>query len=238
MVVHDGINAFFELQRNEVRNILIVDSSIVGLKLLHRRMLAMFPYAKIGLTTSAEDAMKRIDFVSSTTTGSRMYDLLVVEERLEPREQHVAVHHGFCFNPQDDGSCPIGSQFLRYVEDVEEEVEATKVLDDSDADGDCEDDYFEDNDSQTRHPQDHDRSSQQSSSSSQPQKSSSRRTQSQRSLKIAVSANLGEDCDALRRGGADLFWPRPLPKSSDRLRNQVMNALLSKRERGIFVLRS
>jgi hypothetical protein len=155
VVVHDGSNAFFELQRDEVRNILIVDSSIVGLKLLHRRMLAMFPYAKIGLTTSAEDAMKRIDFVSSTTTGSRMYDLLVVEERLEPREQHVAVHHGFCFNPQDDGSCPIGSQFLRYVEDVEEEVEARKVHDESDADGDGdgddnEDDYFEDNDSQTR----------------------------------------------------------------------------------------
>ena len=55
------------------------------------------------------------------------------------------------------------------------------------------------------------------------------------SLKIGVSVSLGDDCDSLRKGGADLFWSKPPPKPSNCLRNQVMNSLLCKRDKSIFI---
>jgi CheY-like chemotaxis protein len=56
------------------------------------------------------------------------------------------------------------------------------------------------------------------------------------SLKIGVSVSLGEDCESLRNiGGADLFWSKPLPKPSNGLRNQLMNALLTKRGKSVFI---
>mmetsp|Transcript_38747 Transcript_38747/g.81473 ORF Transcript_38747/g.81473 Transcript_38747/m.81473 type:complete len:504 (+) Transcript_38747:291-1802(+) len=59
---------------------------------------------------------------------------------------------------------------------------------------------------------------------------------SRRSLKIGVSVSLGEDCESLRnKGGADVFWSKPPPKPSNGLRNQVLNALLSKRGNPIFI---
>jgi len=59
---------------------------------------------------------------------------------------------------------------------------------------------------------------------------------SRRSLKIGVSVSLGEDCECLRnKGGADVFWSKPPPKPSNALRNQVMNALLSKRGKSVFI---
>lgn len=59
---------------------------------------------------------------------------------------------------------------------------------------------------------------------------------SRRSLKIGVSVSLGEDCESLRnKGGVDLFWSMPPPKPSNGLRNQIMNALLSKRGKSIFI---
>mmetsp|Transcript_7576 Transcript_7576/g.17190 ORF Transcript_7576/g.17190 Transcript_7576/m.17190 type:complete len:491 (-) Transcript_7576:221-1693(-) len=64
----------------------------------------------------------------------------------------------------------------------------------------------------------------------------SRKIPSRRSLKIGVSVSLGEDCESLRNnGGADLFWSKPPPKPSNGLRNQVMNALLSKRGKSVFI---
>jgi hypothetical protein len=55
------------------------------------------------------------------------------------------------------------------------------------------------------------------------------------SLKIGVSVNLAEDCEALLRSGADLFWCKPPPKQSNSLRNQLLNSLLSKRGKNIFI---
>jgi len=55
------------------------------------------------------------------------------------------------------------------------------------------------------------------------------------SLKIGVSVSLGEDCESLRKGGADLFWSKPPPKPSNCLRNQVLNLLLSKRGKSIHM---
>ena len=55
------------------------------------------------------------------------------------------------------------------------------------------------------------------------------------SLRIGVSANMSEDCDCLRRGGADLLWAKPPPKPSNHLRNQLLNTLLNKRGKSIFI---
>lgn len=55
-------------------------------------------------------------------------------------------------------------------------------------------------------------------------------------LKVGVSVSLGEDCESLmNKGGADLFWSKPPPKPSHELRNQMMNALLSKRDKSVFI---
>jgi hypothetical protein len=56
-----------------------------------------------------------------------------------------------------------------------------------------------------------------------------------KSLKIGVSVNLAADCEALLQGGADLFWCKPPPKQSNSLRNQLLNSLLSKRGKNIFI---
>ncbi|KAL7514276.1 hypothetical protein ACHAXN_011472 [Cyclotella atomus] len=56
-----------------------------------------------------------------------------------------------------------------------------------------------------------------------------------RSLMIGVSTELSEDCESLRRGGADLLWSKPPPKPSNCLRNQLLNTLLSKRGKSVFI---
>jgi hypothetical protein len=56
-----------------------------------------------------------------------------------------------------------------------------------------------------------------------------------RSLKIGVSVNLSEDCESLLRSGSDLFWCKPPPKQTNSLRNQILNSLLSKRDKNIFI---
>lgn len=62
------------------------------------------------------------------------------------------------------------------------------------------------------------------------------RAPSRRSLKIGVSVSLGEDCESLRNeGGADLFWSKPPPKPSNSLRNQVINTLLGKRGKSVYI---
>lgn len=58
------------------------------------------------------------------------------------------------------------------------------------------------------------------------------------SLKIGVSVDLAGDCEALLRSGADLFWCKPPPKQSNSLRNQLLNSLLSKRGKNIFICRT
>ena len=55
------------------------------------------------------------------------------------------------------------------------------------------------------------------------------------SLKIGVSCNLAGDCEALLRSGVDLFWCKPPPKQTKNLRNQILNHLLSKRGKNIFI---
>ncbi len=55
------------------------------------------------------------------------------------------------------------------------------------------------------------------------------------SLKIGVSLDLAGDCEALLRSGADLFWCKPPPQQSNSLRNQLLNSLLSKRGKNIFI---
>jgi hypothetical protein len=56
-----------------------------------------------------------------------------------------------------------------------------------------------------------------------------------KSLKIGTSVNLSEDCELLRRGSADLMWPKPSPVPSSCLRNQLLNTLLAKRGKSVFV---
>jgi len=55
------------------------------------------------------------------------------------------------------------------------------------------------------------------------------------SLLIGVSGWLGEDCEKLQRGGADMLWGKPPPVMDNRLRNELLMALLAKRGHPIFI---
>lgn len=69
-----------------------------------------------------------------------------------------------------------------------------------------------------------------------PSKSSQGATPSQRpALLIGVSGWLGEDCEKLRKGGADILWGKPPPIMDNRLRNELLMALLAKRGHPIFI---
>ena len=56
-----------------------------------------------------------------------------------------------------------------------------------------------------------------------------------KSLMIGVTTDMSEDCNSLRRGGADLLWAKPPPKPTNCLRNQLLNTLLNKRGESIFI---
>jgi hypothetical protein len=86
------------------------------------------------------------------------------------------------------------------------------------------------NDSESNHS-----SQSESNHSSQNSKESRSEAKHRRSLMIGVSTELSEDCESLRRGGADLLWSKPPPKPSNCLRNQLLNTLLSKRDKSVFI---
>lgn len=66
-------------------------------------------------------------------------------------------------------------------------------------------------------------------------KSSEDSTMQNISLKIGESANISEDCEQITRAGADLLWAKPPPKPSNNLRNQLLNTLLNKRGKSVFI---
>lgn len=66
-------------------------------------------------------------------------------------------------------------------------------------------------------------------------KSSEDSTMQEISLIIGESANMSEDCEQITRAGADLLWAKPPPKPSNSLRNQLLNILLNKRGKSIFI---
>ena len=56
-----------------------------------------------------------------------------------------------------------------------------------------------------------------------------------KSLMIGMTTDMSEDCNSLRRGGADLLWSKPPPRPTNCLRNQLLNTLLNKRGKSIFI---
>lgn len=185
-IVHDGSFKFFQLIKEEVQRVLIVDTSLSSRKLLRRHILAMFPHAHIDVASSGEDVLDKIDVCYDR--GCINYDLVVVEEHLHQCDED-ATATSISFNLT-------GSELLRLLNEMEDiAVIGLETCD-----------------------------------------KPSRKLDSRKSLKIGVSVSLGRDCLSLRhKGGADIFWSKPPPKPSNLLRNQVLNALLSKRGSAVFV---
>ena len=185
-IVHDGSFKFFQLIKEEVQRVLIVDNSLSSRKLLRRHILAMFPHAHIDVASSGEDVLDKIDVCYDR--GCINYDLVVVEEHLHQCDED-ATATSISFNLT-------GSELLRLLNEMEDiAVIGLETCD-----------------------------------------KPSRKLDSRKSLKIGVSVSLGRDCLSLRhKGGADIFWSKPPPKPSNLLRNQVLNALLSKRGSAVFV---
>lgn len=80
VVVHDGSFKFFQLMKEEMQRVLIVDNSASSRKLLRRHIMSMFPHVHIDVAMSGEDAMDKIDVCYERACIN--YDLLIVEERL------------------------------------------------------------------------------------------------------------------------------------------------------------
>ena len=185
-IVHDGSLEFFQLMKEEMQRILIVDNSLSSRKLFRRHILSMFPHSHVDLATSGEDVLDKIDVCYER--GCINYDLVVVEEHLH-RGDEVATT---CSSSSLDLT---GSELLCLLNEMEVGTTVRPEMRDK-----------------------------------------SKKFDSRKSLKIGVSVSLGRDCESLRiRGGADLFWSKPPPKPSNLLRNQVLNALLSKRGSAVFV---
>ncbi|KAL7428944.1 hypothetical protein ACHAXH_000943 [Discostella pseudostelligera] len=186
-IVHDGSLKFFQLMKEELQRVLIVDTSQSSRKLFRRHILAMFPHAQIDVASSGEDVLDKIDVCYER--GCINYDLVVVEEHL---------HQSCDEDATTTSSISLdltGSEILRLLNEME--VGASNRLEK------C---------------------------------AKAKKLDSRKSLKIGVSVSLGRDCESLRnRGGADLFWSKPPPKPSNLLRNQVLNALLSKRGSAVFI---
>lgn len=186
-IVHDGSLKFFQLMKEEVKRVLIVDNSLSSRKLLRRHILSMFPHAHIDLASSGEDALDNIDVCYDL--GCINYDIIVAEEHLQQCDEDATT----------DTSTSVldltGSELLRLLNEMEVNAAFNPETCDK-----------------------------------------SMKIGSRHSLKIGVSVSLGKDCGTLRnRGGADIFWSKPPPKPSYLLRNQILNALLSKRGSAIFI---
>lgn len=185
-IVHDGSLKFFQLMKEEVKRVLIVDNSLSSRKLLRRHILSMFPHAHIDLASSGEDALVYIDYCYDL--GCINYDIIVAEENLQQSDDDATTDNSTLLDLT-------GSELLRLLNEME--VNAAIKPETCDK---------------------------------------SMKLDSRQSLKIGVSVSLGKDCGTLRnRGGADIFWSKPPPKSSYLLRNQILNALLSKRGSSIFI---
>mmetsp|Transcript_18608 Transcript_18608/g.30451 ORF Transcript_18608/g.30451 Transcript_18608/m.30451 type:complete len:468 (+) Transcript_18608:3-1406(+) len=181
IVVHDCSNDFFMVISNEVKSILIVDSSLTALNLFKRHLLSMFPAAEVELAQSVEETLKLLAGTHADSSKVPHYDIIIVEENLQRTPSGAPIQQSL--DGQNDTSTPLsGSDLLSVINLVERNSPDTRS-----------------------------------------------------SLKIGVSADLAGDCEALLRSGADLFWCKPPPKQTNSLRNQLLNSLLSKRGKNIFI---
>ncbi len=240
-IVHDGSKKFFKIMSKEVARVLIVDSSPVTLKLFRRQVCSMFPHVHVDMAKSGEEALDFLDFNSNGNGGCggskvpHVYDIIIAEEHLdllsnecdddvdqqsEHKEQEAddandENHHKF------RSSDLLGSELFHLINDME--LASTAA-----ADRNAKSSPSEPNqEPEQRHAKEECAAAEASRSRNPPFRYSS--------LKIGVSSTLGEDCESLRKGGADLFWGKPPPKASNGLRNQMLNALLSKRGKSIFI---
>lgn len=172
------------------------------------------------MALSGEEALNRINFNSSQ--ASHVYDIIIAEEHLyqHPHTLEEEKKDKGGNNPNNDHlhqyqtSDLLGSELLQLVT----EIEATFLSNGNNSNA------------RVPNPSQHKIEGKEESSI---ESQSSRRAR--KSLKIGVSVSLGEDCESLRKGGADIFWSKPPPKPSNGLRNQVLNTLINKRGKTFFI---
>jgi len=69
---------------NEIREILLVDPRDVCLDLFAKGLGKVLPHAKVTTATNFEDALSRVRHKTSDSKGKRGFDVVIVEERLNP----------------------------------------------------------------------------------------------------------------------------------------------------------
>jgi hypothetical protein len=208
-IVHDRSATFFKIAYKMVRRVLIVDSSRATIELMRENILSMFPHVAVDLALTSEDALSRMSVNSSGAVESHEYDIVIVDE-------HCYNYLEGSEHKEDEDSehqaSMTGSQLLKLINDSESNHSSQSGSNHFSQSSQSGSNHFSQNSKESRSEPKH-----------------------RRSLMIGVSTELSEDCESLRRGGADLLWPKPLPKPSNCLRNQLLNTLLSKRGKSVFI---
>jgi len=242
IVIGEGSLELRGLLASEIRNILVVNRHSVILSLFQRSLQKMIPHATITTATSGKEAIKLVkssiiagsskscqgkDGEGETTAQSKSFDIIIVEERLCSRmdlQRHGTneIHASSYISSDLEGSSyqsagenqeqtvdlMSGSELLRHIVRLEEACFGPYVRDS----------HISNNTSEMPSVQ---------NILSDPGQ--------RRSLLIGVISTIGEDCEKLIKGGADLLWGKPPPTMDNSLRNQLLSAILTKRRRATFL---
>jgi hypothetical protein len=242
IVIGEGSLELRGLLASEIRNILVVNRHSLILSLFQRSLQKMIPHATITTATSGKEAIKLVkssiitgssnsclgkDGEGETTAQCKSFDIIIVEEQLCSRMNlhrngTNQFHASSYFSSDLEGSsCQSagenqeqtvdlmsGSELLRHIVRLEEACFGPYVRDS----------HISSNSSEML-PVQHILSD----------------PGQRRSLLIGVISTIGEDCEKLIKGGADMLWGKPPPTMDNTLRNQLLSALLTKRRRATFL---
>lgn len=103
------MNQFREaIAENEIRNVLIVDSSDVCLKLYGKGIKLMFPNARISTAKTSKDALTQMNHEQSKLKLGGSFDVIIVDEKLMQSTLQKSSAHIFVENEKDISNtvCP------------------------------------------------------------------------------------------------------------------------------------
>lgn len=225
-----------------VKRILVVDPNQAILQLFRKSVLRMFPDAAVETVETAEDALRKYTMAigghtkRSSRKETRSFDIMIVEENLvRPPRRNKS-------NSSNTRRPGAGSRSLFFQEDGQ--TASLSRLQSLDFDGrritppgsTNKQSSLSSLDSLTRSPASSDRLRGMTGSQlikrirqleDQVYGSSAKNF---RGVIVGVSANLERDTEILQGSGADRIWSKPPPPMGISLRNQLLSALISKRQ--------
>jgi len=220
-----------------VKRILVVDPNQAILQLFRKSILRIFPNAAIETVENAEDALRKYTMAighhkRSSKKENRSFDIMIIEEKLVragSRSKHKRGDQSAKARFQHDRQTASFSR-LHSLNDSDSSSSSTPTGNTHKQSS------FSELDALKRGPV----SERRGMTGSQLIKrirqledqvyGESPKEQNFRGVIIGVSANLERDREMLHVSGADKIWSKPPPPMGITLRNQLLSALISKRQ--------